>query len=485
MADETDAAKLTALAEKSNALRKDFEERHAFWIKDLPESPLKETLAVKSYRPAVDFFDLRDKTFIPAVLRGERAQAQALMRGSMYQKYEEHRAAIDEVVAMATQRNKDDEQAAADIITRVTVFLAALGVGIVLLASLCSWGIARGITQPMAVALRVAEGIAAGELNHTIRVTSRDETGRLMQAMQTMREKLQQIVGDIRAASSRVSTAASEIVQGNSDLSQRTQEQASALEKTASSMEQMTSTVKQNADNARQANQLAASTSTQAEEGGKVVSKAVAAMADIGQSSKKIADITSVIDGIAFQTNLLALNAAVEAARAGEQGRGFAVVAAEVRKLAQRSAEAAKDIKTLIVDSVDRVEGGTRLVDESGKVLGEIVTAVKKVSDIVAEIAAASQEQSAGIEQVNKAVMQMDEMTQQNAALVEEAAAASEAVDAQAQTLQQLMEFFEVTERTTEEGPNVSVVSPVPRALCKELTYDGVGNCVEAVYVRS
>jgi methyl-accepting chemotaxis protein len=339
-----------------------------------------------------------------------------------------------------------------------------IAVGATAIACLLAHIIARGITRPMTVAVGVAERIAEGELHHSLTVTSRDETGRLMQAMQTMREKLRQIVGDIRTASSSVSTAAREIVQGNNDLSQRTQEQASALEETASSMEQMTSTVKQNADNARQANQLAASARSQAEEGGEVVRKAVAAMADISHSSKKIADITSVIDGIAFQTNLLALNAAVEAARAGEQGRGFAVVATEVRKLAQRSEEAAKEIKTLIADSVDKVEGGTRLVDESGKALGAIVTAVKKVSDIVAEIAAASQEQSAGIEEVHKAVMQMDEMTQQNAALVEEAAAASESVDAQAQTLRQLMEFFEVAEHTAEEGPSVSVVSPVLRA---------------------
>lgn len=324
------------------------------------------------------------------------------------------------------------------------LLMLVLSVVALLIASACAFWVTRSITRPMALAVRVAEGIAAGELHHDIMVTARDETGRLLQAMQAMREQLRQIVGEIRLASGNVSTAASEIVEGNAELSQRTQEQASALEETASSMEEMNSTVKQNADNARQANQLAANARAQAEQGGEVVSKAVRAMADINHSSKKIADITGVIDGIAFQTNLLALNAAVEAARAGEQGRGFAVVAAEVRKLAQRSAEAAKEIKGLISESVEKIEGGTRLVDASGQTLSEIVTAVKKVSDIVAEIALASQEQSAGIEQVNKAVMQMDEMTQQNAALVEEAAAASEAVDAQAQTLRQLIAFFKM-----------------------------------------
>jgi methyl-accepting chemotaxis protein len=311
----------------------------------------------------------------------------------------------------------------------------------------------------MALAVRVAEGIAEGELHHTITVTSRDETGRLLQAIQRMSERLRQTVGDIQGAASNVSSAAREIVQGNSDLSQRTQEQAAALEETASSMEQMTSTVTQNADNARQANELAASARAQAEEGGKVVSQAVAAMVDISSSSKKIVEIIGVIDGIAFQTNLLALNAAVEAARAGAQGHGFAVVAAEVRKLAQRSAEAAKEIKTLILESVDKVEGGTRLADASGKALGEIVTAIKKVSDIVAEITLASQEQSAGIEQVNKAVLQMDEMTQQNAALVEEAAAASESVETQARHLWQLMEFFKVYAQAKAQQPRMAAAA--------------------------
>ena len=329
--------------------------------------------------------------------------------------------------------------------TRSLIALAG-GIAAIVLGFLVAIVMSRAITKPIRKMVDVATKIAAGDLTESVEVTSQDETGRLMQAMQTMSGTLRQIVGDIRLAATNVSAAAREIVQGNSALSQRTQGQASALEETASSMEQMTSTVKQNADNARQANQLAANARAQAEQGGEVVSKAVAAMADISHSSKKIAAITSVIDGIAFQTNLLALNAAVEAARAGEQGRGFAVVATEVRKLAQHSADAAKEIKGLIGDSVDKIEGGTRLVDETGKALTEIVTAVKKVSDIVAEIASASQEQSAGIAQVNRAVMQMDEMTQQNAALVEEAAAASESVDTQARGLQQLMAFFTIEE---------------------------------------
>ncbi len=253
---------------------------------------------------------------------------------------------------------------------------------------------------------------------------------------------IQRIVGRITQATEQVSAAVTEIAQGSVDLSQRTEEQASALEETASSMEELTSTVKQSADNAGQANQLASTARHQAEQGGHVVEQAVTAMTAINASSRKIADIITVIDEIAFQTNLLALNAAVEAARAGEQGRGFAVVAGEVRKLAQRSADAAKEIKALITDSVAKVENGGKLVDQAGQTLKEIMGAVKKVSDIVAEMAAAAREQANGIEQVNKAVMQMDQVTQQNAALVEQTASASQSMDDQTQELQRLMRFF-------------------------------------------
>jgi methyl-accepting chemotaxis protein len=256
-------------------------------------------------------------------------------------------------------------------------------------------------------------------------------------------ENTEDVVRQMARAAAEVRTGADEISRGNLNLSQRTEEQASSLEETASSMEQMTSTVKQNADNAAQANQLAAAAREQAERGGKVVGAAVAAMGEINVASKKIADIIGVIDEIAFQTNLLALNAAVEAARAGEQGRGFAVVASEVRNLASRSAEAAKEIKGLIQDSVGKVGDGTKLVDESGKVLAEIVTGVKKVTDVVAEIAASSREQAAGIEQVNKAVTAMDAVTQQNAALVEEASAAAQALTEQAANLSRILTKYD------------------------------------------
>ncbi|OGU11265.1 MAG: hypothetical protein A2075_13455 [Geobacteraceae bacterium GWC2_58_44] len=325
-----------------------------------------------------------------------------------------------------------------------------------------AWVVARRIKQALDQAIGASQRIASGDLTAHIRVESSDETGELLTSLKEMNDGLARIVGEVRNGAESIATATEEIAAGNSDLSQRTEEQASALEETASSMEELTSTVKQNADNAQAANQLAINASGVAVKGGEVINRVVRTMESITDSSKKISDIIGVIDGIAFQTNILALNAAVEAARAGEQGRGFAVVAAEVRSLAQRSAAAAKEIKSLIEDSVGKVQDGSRLVEEAGRTTQDIVTSIKRVTDIMAEISAASQEQSSGIEQVNTAITQMDDVTQQNAALVEQAAAAAESLEEQAQQLVGVVARF-----TLEESPHKSQGSAEKRRLTR------------------
>ena len=312
------------------------------------------------------------------------------------------------------------------------------------LAGLFAFVISRGIVRRLRESVAVAESIARGELDCTIAVRGRDEIADLTAAIAKSQQRLREVIGTIRESSEAVSIASQQIASGNADLSQRTEEQASSLEQTASSMEQLTATVRQNAENAKQANQLASSASDVAERGGSVVGEVVLTMNAISAASSKIADIIGVIDGIAFQTNILALNAAVEAARAGEQGRGFAVVATEVRSLAQRSAEAAKEIKGLIGDSVDKVRAGGELVAQAGRTMDEVVASVKRVTDLMAEITAASIEQSAGIDQVNTAITQMDQVTQQNAALVEEAAAAAESMQDQAKNLVSTVAVFKV-----------------------------------------
>jgi aerotaxis receptor len=312
-------------------------------------------------------------------------------------------------------------------------------VGVFSVASALAWAglglfLDRTVFRPLDAAVAVARTIASGELVK-FEIRPQDETKDLLSALNQMSANLFGIVADVSASASGVTSASSQIASGNQDLSSRTEQQASSLEQTAASMEELTSTVKQNADNARQANQLAVSASEVAVRGGNVVGQVVDTMGSINASSKKIVDIIGVIDGIAFQTNILALNAAVEAARAGEQGRGFAVVAAEVRSLAQRSAAAAKEIKTLIDDSVNKVDAGSAQVAEAGETMGEIVASVRRVTDIMGEITLASQEQTSGIEQINQAITQMDQVTQQNAALVEESAAAATALNEQASGL--------------------------------------------------
>ena len=324
--------------------------------------------------------------------------------------------------------------------------LSLIGLIAVAVGMLLSQLITRSIIGPLHDALDIAKRVAAGNLSSHIQVTANDETGQLLQALNDMNSSLVTIVSEVRTGTDTIASASGQIASGNLDLSARTEQQASSLEQTAASIEELTSTVKQNADNARQANQLAVSASEIAVKGGAVVAQVVDTMGSINESSRKIVDIIGVIDGIAFQTNILALNAAVEAARAGEQGRGFAVVATEVRSLAQRSAAAAREIKTLIDDSVEKVSTGVKLVHQAGSTMGEVVQSVRRVTDIIAEISIASQEQTSGIEQINQAIAQMDGVTQQNAALVEQAAAAAQSLQEQAGNLAQVVSVFIVDE---------------------------------------
>jgi methyl-accepting chemotaxis protein len=355
-------------------------------------------------------------------------------------------ASLDELISREEKLNAQALAAADSEYRHSRILLIVLVVPTLIIGAFAARYIALSITVPIADAVRIAEMVAAGDLTGEIEVTSADETGRLLRALRDMNANLMKIVSEVRSGTDAIATTSTQITAGNCDLSARTEHQASSLEETASSMEELTSTVKQNADSAWQANRLASNTSTIAIKGGELVAQVVDTMDAIDASSKKIVDIIAVIDGIAFQTNILALNAAVEAARAGKQGRGFAVVAGEVRTLAQRSADAAKEIKVLIENSVANVNAGTALVAQAGSTISEVVAGVSRVTAIMSEIADASREQSAGIEQVNLAIGQMDQVTQQNAALVEEAAASAGALNDQARHLSQVVGAFKTVE---------------------------------------
>ncbi|WP_305037007.1 methyl-accepting chemotaxis protein [Paucibacter sp. KBW04] len=385
----------------------------------------------------------RDKV-AKAVLSGDMEAAKTLLLRDMRPKHLAYMAAVDALVERSEAQMARDGQLASEDVGQAKLQIALLVGLALLLGSSASWWLVRSITGPLSEAVRVASGVAAGDLAMRISPRGSDETAQLLGAMQEMQSRLAAIVQDVRENAEGVATASAQISSGNSDLSLRTEKQASALEQTAASMTQLGSTVRGNADSAGEANQLAQQASQIAQQGGAAVGQVVNTMREISESSRKISDIIGVIDGIAFQTNILALNAAVEAARAGEQGRGFAVVASEVRTLAGRSAEAAKEIKSLIGASVDRVELGCAQVDGAGATIQEVVNSIRRVTDIMGEISAASQEQSTGVTQVGRAVAHMDRATQENAALVEQSAAAAESLKLQAQQLVDSVSVFKL-----------------------------------------
>ncbi len=431
---------------------------------------------VKALELRKEFLATRDEVIL--TVAGDPMAAQRLLKERMLPQSEQYLAAV---VGVAQRVDAMSDEATAAQASRSAQALVLLGVftGLaVVLSAMAAWLITRSVTVPLAATAAAADRMADGDLSVPVLVAGRDEVADVQQALSRMQQSLSGLVGEVRAGSESIATASAEIATGNHDLSTRTEQTASNLQQAASSLEQLTGTVGQTADSARTANQLAASASTAAQRGGDVVSQVVTTMNEIQASSRRIADIIGTIDGIAFQTNILALNAAVEAARAGEQGRGFAVVAGEVRSLAQRSAEAAREIKSLIGTSVEKVDSGNRLVGEAGGAMEEIVSGVKRVTDVIGEISAATTEQSSGLRQVNEAVAQLDQMTQQNAALVEESAAAAQSAAEQSQRLIGTVSRFKVDGRGSHASAALSplssqapmpahakVASPTPKAL--------------------
>ncbi len=443
-----DKSERDALVTRLTSLKADYDTRHAFWLKEGLDAGLSELFLKQAHAPALAFYDTAFNVLVPPAQRGDTAAVTAAL-ARLKPDYEAHRKVIDRVVEITTKRTEADEASAKTQIQSGTLLMLAilglsLGAGVIV-ATLIVRGVLKSIGGEPDYATDMTNRMADGDFGATITISA-DRSGSLLWAIKNLQEMMIRTTAQIKEAVEGVGAGSHQIATGNLDLSQRTEEQASALQETSASMAQLTSTIRQNADSAQQANLLAVSAADVAQKGGAVVSKVVATMGAINDSAKKIADIIGVIDSIAFQTNILALNAAVEAARAGEQGRGFAVVAAEVRTLAQRSAAAAREIKSLITDSVAQVVVGSELVQQAGSTMDEILARSSEVTAIMGTIAIASQEQTTGISHINGALNQMDQVTQQNAALVEQAAAAAGSLQDQADGLARLVSVFRFRE---------------------------------------
>lgn len=478
LAAAANAAEQNALITRFKTLKSDYDTRHAYWLKAGLDQDMGRVLLQQAHEPALAFYDLAFSKFIPAIQQGDKEKAAALLQ-NMGAVYETHRKAIDQVVQLATKRTELDEVRAGQSISSANIWLlavflgslgAAMAVGIVILRDLM-----RKLGGEPEYAAEICHQVAAGKLDVKV-VLRENDRGSLLFAMRTMQQTLSSTVSGIKVAVESLATGTGQITAGNQDLSARTEQQTASLEETTRAMTALTSNVHNNASDAKQANQLALAASNIAEDGGAVVAEVVATMASINASSAKIVDIIGVIDAIAFQTNILALNAAVEAARAGEQGRGFAVVASEVRSLAQRSATAAKEIKVLIDDSVNKMSNGSKLVGQAGTTMIEVVESVRRVTDIMGRITIASRDQSDGIEQVNQSIAQMEGVAQQNAALVEEAAAAAGSLQDQATTLARAVSIFTVHDAPRKAsspqfgqlaGAQYADVASAPRAVAK------------------
>ena len=460
----TSEREVNATYEKLKQSRDDYdatEAKFAAMLSSVPGTTAREKELFTQAKNLRDGISDKVKNLLNLELAGKREEATQVLMSEVAPPRAARALVLQALAELEDQQNNATAQDAANTYQSARTLTLVLSVLAIVTGAVGAWVVTGSIVRPIEDAMRVAQQVAQGNLTTHINAPGQNETGKLMSALMQMQTSLTDVVSRVRLGSEAVATASAEIAQGNHDLSSRTENQAGALEQTASSMEQLNATVRQNAESARQANQLAMSASNVASRGGDVVGQVVETMKGINDSSRKIADIISVIDGIAFQTNILALNAAVEAARAGEQGRGFAVVASEVRSLAGRSADAAKEIKALIHASVERVEQGTTLVDQAGVTMAEVVSSIRRVTDIMGEISAASNEQASGMAQIGDAVTQMDHSTQQNAALVEEMAAAASSLKTQAQELVQLVAGFRLESGTAVRATQVAAVRAV------------------------